>query len=222
MITIDIYSEICYNNYVWGNSIPIAENDERICEMQMNEQFTILKSGAEVRSRIRELAAEISADYAGISAESPLLLLCTLSGAVFFSADLVRELTVPCEINFLKVHSYQGIRPAGSPIFDLGENIDVRGRHVLIVEDIVDTGQTMHTVMQNFTDKGAADIRICTMLDKPSRRYPQLKDLVIPDYTGFEIEDLFVIGWGLDYNQKYRLLPDIMVYHPEAENGKEQ
>ena len=187
----------------------------------MNKQFTMLKTNEEVRSRIKELAADISRDYASVIPENPLLLLCTLRGAVFFAADLCRELTVPCEINFLKVHSYQGTRPAGSPIFDLGESIDVRDRHVLIVEDIVDTGQTMDTVMQNFADKGAADIRICTMLDKPSRRYPHLKERVVPDYTGFQIEDLFVVGWGLDYNEKYRLFPDIMVYHPDADDGKD-
>ncbi|MBQ8921422.1 MAG: hypoxanthine phosphoribosyltransferase [Oscillospiraceae bacterium] len=188
----------------------------------MSERFTILKTNEEVSRRIDELAAAISADYCDITEENPLLLLCTLRGAVFFAADLIRKLTVPSEINFLKVHSYQGTRPAGSPIFDLGERIDVRGRYVLVVEDIVDTGQTMDTVIRNFSDKGAADIRICTMLDKPSRRYPQLKETVVPDYIGFEIPDLFVVGWGLDYDEKYRLLPDIMVYHPDAEEGKEQ
>ncbi len=187
----------------------------------MKERFTILKTNAEVRSRITELAAEISRDYQHIQEDNPLLLLCTLRGAVFFSADLVRELTIPCEIDFLKVHSYQGTRPAGSPIFDLGEHIDVRGRHVLIVEDIIDTGHTMNTVMQNFADKGAADIRICTMLDKPSRRDEQLKERIVPNYIGFPIDDLFVVGWGLDYNEKYRLFPDIMVYHPDAGCGKE-
>lgn len=181
------------------------------------ERFTLLKTNAEVQSRIREMASEISRDYAGISAENPLLVLCTLRGAVFFSADLIRQLTIPCEINFLKVQSYQGTRPAGSPIFELGERIDVRGRDVLIVEDIVDTGQTMDTVMHNFSDKGAGSIRIATMLDKPSRRYAHLKNTVIPDYIGFSIPDLFVVGFGLDYNENYRMLPDIMVYHPDAE-----
>ena len=181
------------------------------------ERFTLLKSNAEVQARIHELAAEISRDYAATPEDNPLLVLCTLRGAVFFSADLIRGLTVPCEINFLKVQSYQGTRPAGSPIFELGERIDVRGRDVLVVEDIVDTGQTMDTVMHNFSDKGAHSIRIATMLDKPSRRYEHLKETVIPDYIGFSIPDLFVVGFGLDYNEKYRMLPDIMVYHPDAE-----
>lgn len=184
----------------------------------MKERFTVLKSDTEIRARIKALAAEISEDYRHIiQPENPLLVLCTLRGAVFFAADLVRALTVPCEINFIKVQSYQGTRPAGSPIFELGERIDVRGREVLIVEDIVDTGQTMATVMQNFSDKGAVGIRIASMLDKPSRRYPHLRDKVVPDYIGFEIEDYFVVGWGLDYNEDFRLLPDIMIYNPDAE-----
>ncbi len=183
----------------------------------MKERFTVLKSDAEIRARIKELAADISKDYQHIQPDNPLLVLCTLRGAIFFSADLVRELTIPCEINFIKVQSYQGTRPAGSPIFELGERIDVRGREVLIVEDIVDTGQTMDTVMQNFSDKGAASIRIATMLDKPSRRYQHLVDHVKPDYIGFQIDDYFVVGWGLDYNEDFRLLPDIMIYDPDAE-----
>lgn len=173
---------------------------------------SVLKSNAEIKARIRELAAEISRDYAHIQSESPLLVLCTLRGAVFFAADLVRELTVPVELDFIKVKSYQGTRPVGAPVFEYGETLDVRGREVLIVEDIVDTGQTMDTVMRSFADKGAAGIRIATMLDKPDRRYAHLKDHVLPDYIGFSVPDLFVIGWGLDYNERYRLLPDIMVY----------
>ena len=181
----------------------------------MSDSFTLLKPGQEVRSRIAELGVQISSDYPFLTAESPLLVLCTLRGAVFFASDLIRALTVPAEMDFIKVHSYCGTRPAGSPIFDLGEQIDVSGRHVLVVEDIVDTGQTMATVMQNFADKGAKSIRICTMLDKPSRRTERCKT-VTPDYIGFTIPDLFVIGWGLDFNGKYRLLPDIMVYNPDA------
>ena len=89
----------------------------------MNERFTVLKTDAEIRARIQELAVEISKDYQHIRPENPLLVLCTLRGAIFFSADLVRALTIPCEINFIKVQSYQGTRPAGSPIFELGERI---------------------------------------------------------------------------------------------------
>ena len=182
----------------------------------MNAQKTVLKSNAEITARIKELAAQISEDYKFLTPDNPLLVLCTLRGAVFFAADLTRALQIPCELDFLKVHSYQGDRPAGAPVFDLGEKIDVRGRHLLIVEDIVDTGHTMDTVLRVFKNRGAAGIRICTMLDKPSRRDPQLIETICPDYIGFSIPDAFVIGWGLDYNEKFRLLPDIMVYHPDA------
>lgn len=184
----------------------------------MANTFTVLKTDAEICTRIQELAAEISAKYQYVTEENPLLVLCTLRGAVFFAADLIRALTVPAEIDFIKVHSYVGTRPMGSPIFDLGEHIAVKGRHVLIVEDIVDTGQTMATVMQNFADKGAESIQICTMLDKPSRRLETCKN-VAPAFIAFTIPDLFVVGWGLDYNDKYRLLPDIMEYHPDSEEG---
>lgn len=183
----------------------------------MTDRFTLLHTNEEVRLRIHALAEQISSDYAFLSEDSPLLVLCTLRGAVFFASDLVRELSVPCELDFIKVHCYQGTRPSGSPIFDLGEQINVRGRHVLIVEDIVDTGRTMDTVMRNFSDKGAVDIRICTMLDKKEARDPDLADQVVPHYVGFPVEKLFVVGWGLDCDNKFRLLPDIMVYHPEAD-----
>ena len=185
----------------------------------MNEQFSILKTGDEVKARIQEMAGEINRDYAGITEEQPLLVLCTLRGAVFFASDLVRAVSIPCELDFIKIKSYQGTRPAGSPIFELGEQINVSGRNVLIVEDIVDTGQTMDTVMHNFADKGAKSIRIAAMLDKPSRRLPHLVGKVEADYVGFSIPDEFVIGWGLDYNEQFRMLPDIMIYHPEHEES---
>ena len=182
--------------------------------MTMDQQFTVLKSNEDVQKRIRELAEIIDKDYWEISAEQPLLVLCTLRGAVFFAADLARALHIPCELDFIKIRSYEGTRPAGAPVFELGEQIQVRGRDVLIVEDIVDTGQTMDAVLRNFNDKGAKSIRIAAMLDKPSRRYPHLRETVKPDYIGFSIPDEFVIGWGLDYNGRYRLLPDIAIYHP--------
>lgn len=173
---------------------------------------SVLKTDAEVKARICALAKEISHDYRHVTAENPLLVLCTLRGAVFFAADLVRQLTVPAELDFIKVKSYQGTRPAGAPVFEYGDSISVQGREVLIVEDIVDTGQTMDAVLDCFSEKGALRLRIATMLDKPERRLLHLKERVIPDYVGFSVPDLFVIGWGLDYNDRFRMLPDIMVY----------
>lgn len=178
----------------------------------MEHQMTKLFDHDEITKRISEMAAQITEDYRGkVTEENPALILCTLRGAVFFSADLVRQIKIPCELDFVKVHSYCGTRPADVPVFDLGESINVAGRHVLIVEDIVDTGHTMDTMLKRFSGQNAASVRVCTLLDKPSRREVPG---IIPDYTGFSIDDLFVIGWGLDYNEKYRLLRDIMVYHP--------
>ena len=177
----------------------------------MKTSFHMMYSQKEVENRIRELAAQISSDYQNVTEDDPLLALCTLRGAVFFFTDLVRALSVPCEVDFLKVHSYtEGTRPVGAPVFDLGEDIVLKNRHVLIVEDIVDTGATMDTMLRLFREKGAADIRICTLLDKPVRRRSEFRETVKPDYIGFRIPDLFVIGWGLDYADRYRLLKDIM------------
>lgn len=184
----------------------------------MAQAFSTLIPNDKIRSRITELAAEISADYSSSTEEHPVLLLCTLRGAAFFAADLVRALTIPCELDFIKVHSYfDDVNPAGIPVFELGREISVAGRDVLIIEDIVDTGQTMDLVKRHYTEHGANSVKIASLLNKPSRRLPGLKNMVDPDYSGFEIPDLFVVGWGLDFNEKYRLLPDVMVYDPKAE-----
>lgn len=175
----------------------------------MDNERKVLYSDAEVRARIAELGAQISKDYADVTEQEPLLALCTLRGAVFFYADLVRALEIPCEIDFLKVHSYDGDRPAGAPVFDLGEEIEVKGRDVLIVEDIVDTGATLEAILDLFEQKGAKSIRICTLLNKNERRLPHLKPRIAPEYIGFDVPDYFVVGWGLDYNDRYRLLKDI-------------
>jgi len=218
-IRIDIYTHKWYNynkdmmrSYV-RSRLRIADDTEG-CERDMSGSLSGLIPGGEVKSRIRAMAAEISQDYADlVSEENPLLLLCTLRGAVFFAADLVRCLTIPARLDFIKVHSYEGTRAAGMPVFDLGEGIDTAGKQVLILEDIVDTGRTMEAVLAHYRAQGAAGIRICTMLDKKERRLPECQQIQ-PEYIGFDIPDLFVVGWGLDYNDRFRLLPDIMVYDP--------
>lgn len=175
------------------------------------KRLNVLISNQEVKKRITEMSNEISTYYAElVREEKPLLLLCTLRGAVFFAADLVRQLQIPCEMDFVKIHSYSGTRPEGTPVFDLGEHIQVAGRQVLIVEDIVDTGHTMEAMLERMA--AAEGLQIATLLDKPSRR--EVTDIT-PKFTGFSIADLFVVGWGLDYNEQFRLLPDIMVYDPE-------
>lgn len=190
----------------------MSENYRQL--LKPEESLSMLYPRAEIEARITELAAEISSDYKDIATrDNPLLLLCTLRGAVFFAADLIRQITVPCEMDFLKLRSYVGVRPVGSPIFDLGEDINVEDRNVLIVEDIVDTGRTMETVIANFRDKGAGSIDICTLLDKPKARHADVQ--LTLKYIGFTTEPLFVVGWGLDCNDRFRTLGDIMVYHNE-------
>ncbi len=175
----------------------------------MAEKLNLLIPEAEVRAAIARLGTEISRDFSDITEENPLLCLCTLRGAVYFACELTRVLTIPIRLDFIKLCSYSGTRPAGAPLFELGENLDLNGRDVLILEDIVDTGQTIDTVLRTFERRGARRLRVCALLDKPSRRDPRFAH-VKPDYTGFEIEDLFVVGWGLDYNDRYRTLTDIM------------
>lgn len=182
----------------------------------MADRFTVLRTNAELRARIAELAGEISKDYEGrVTEEHPLLLLCTLRGAVFFAADLARCLTVPAELNFIKVHTYVGMESKLEPAFELGENIPVAGQQVLILEDIVDTGRTMDCVVRHYYESGAESVEICTMLDKHKAR-AEGYEKVVPKYTGFKIENLFVVGFGLDYDEKFRLLPDVCVYHPDS------
>lgn len=152
----------------------------------------------EIGRRVKELAEEISRDY-----ESPLML-GILNGAFIFMADLVREMKIPVEIEFVRVKSYRGVNTTGK-VEILMDVSDVKDKDVLIVEDIVDTGITMNFLVKRVMKRGASSVKVCTLLDKPSRRIVD----VIPDYVGFTIPDYFVVGYGLDYNGMYRELPEI-------------
>jgi hypoxanthine phosphoribosyltransferase len=155
-----------------------------------------------LRTRVSELGAEISADYAGRTGD--LLLICILKGGVMFLTDLMRCLSVPHEIDFLAVSSYgRGARAsAGNVRIDMDLSAQVGGKHILIVEDIIDSGHTLRFVMDVLEARKPASIGLCTLLDKPSRRA-----VSIPvTYTGFQIPDKFVFGYGLDLDEKYRNL----------------
>ncbi len=159
-----------------------------------------------LQARVAALGAEISRDYADCS---NLLLLCILKGGIMFLADLTRHISVPHEIDFLAVSSYgRGVRSSSGNVridMDLSENIT--GRHILIIEDIVDSGHTLRFVMDVLQTRQPASIKLCTLLDKASMR-----SVEIPvDYRGFEIENKFVFGYGLDLDEKYRNLPFIGV-----------
>ena len=160
----------------------------------------ILVQPDELQHRIRQLGEEISRDYAG----HELLLIGVLKGAVFFLADLMRQIEVPCEVDFMAVSSY-GSSTDSSGVVRILKDLDapLEGRHVLIVEDIVDSGLTLQYLMRTLQTRGPASLAVCALLTKPERR----KAEVPARYVGFEIPDKFAIGYGLDYAERYRNLP---------------
>ncbi len=169
----------------------------------------VLIDEAELKRRIEELGETIRTDYAGAD---DLFLICVLKGAYIFLADLSRALARPHQVDFMGVSSYGGgTKSSGAVqiIMDLKE--DIGGRHVLIIEDIIDSGRTLAYMQRNLAARRPASLRICTLLNKPSRR-----EVEVPvDYIGFDIPDEFVVGYGLDYDQLYRNLPYIAVLKPQ-------
>jgi hypoxanthine phosphoribosyltransferase len=163
----------------------------------------------ELEARVAELARQISADYEG----RELLLVGVLKGAVFFMADLARQLAVPCALDFMAVSSY-GSSTDSSGVVRILKDLDteIEGRHVLIVEDIIDSGLTLSYLLKNLRSRKPASLEICALLTKPARRRTQ----ITCRYVGFEIPDEFVVGYGLDYAEHYRALRFIGVLTPEA------
>ena len=164
----------------------------------------ILFSQDQLKERIAQLGREISADYKG---KEPLFV-GILRGCIMFYADLMREISIDCHMDFMCLSSYCGTSSTGEvrTMLDLRESI--KGRHIVVVEDIVDTGLTLDYLLKNLKHRGAASIEICCLLDKPANR----KVDIHPKYVGFQIENEFVIGYGLDYNELYRNLPYIGVF----------
>ncbi|MGA7616874.1 MAG: hypoxanthine phosphoribosyltransferase, partial [Thermoanaerobaculia bacterium] len=166
--------------------------------------FRTLIPRQEIDKRTRELGELISADLAG----HEIIALCVLKGGVFFACDLVRAMSVDVALDFIQVSSYGDRKSSSGVVTILKEpQLDMRGKAVLIVEDIIDSGLSMREVYKYIEGRGAAVVRVATCLDKPaSRRVP-----FVPDYVGFTIEPHFVVGYGLDYGEKYRNLHDIMI-----------
>ena len=159
---------------------------------------------AEIESTVKKLAAAVTADY---KSKNPLLL-GILKGSFMFMADLVRHLDFPLEIEFVRLSSYgSGQQTSGKVKMVQGLKLDIRGRHALVVEDIVDTGNTTAFLMEYLKKKNPASLRLCALTDKPSRRRVPVQI----DYTGLTVPDKFLIGYGLDCDEKYRNLPDICV-----------
>lgn len=169
----------------------------------------ILLTKEQISGRIKEMGEQISADYAG----KDILMIGVLRGAVIFMADLARAITVPVALDFMAVSSY-GSSTTSSGVVRILKDLDeaVQGKHVLVVEDIVDTGLTLNYLLDNLKSREPASIRLCTLLNKPERRKAQ----VSIDYNGFNIPDEFVVGYGLDFAEKYRNLPFIGILKPEV------
>ena len=177
----------------------------------------ILISGEEIDRITTRLAKEIDRDYSG--EDKRLILLCILKGSIVFMGDLMKKITVPVEIDCMKVSSYgAGTVTTGTVNIHLDlMRPDLDKCDLLIIEDIVDSGVTLSYLTKYLLGKGAKSVRTCTMLDKPSRR----KVDFVPDYCGTEIPDEFVIGYGLDYDEKYRALPYVGILRPEVYGGEE-
>ncbi|MTI85978.1 MAG: hypoxanthine phosphoribosyltransferase [Firmicutes bacterium] len=168
----------------------------------------ILLTEEEITAKVLQLGQTISTDYAN----KELLMVGILKGAMIFMADLVRSVTIPVEFDFMAVSSY-GSSSQSSGVVRILKDLEqsIEGRHVLLVEDIVDTGLTLKYLLENLQTREPASLKTCTLLDKPERRQAE----VTVNYNGFTIPDEFVVGYGLDYNEKYRNLKDILVLRPE-------
>ena len=168
----------------------------------------VLIDAERLQRRIVELGEEISADYEG----RDLLLVGVLKGAVFFMADLMRGLSIPCEIDFMAISSYGASTDSSGVVRILKDlDINIEGRHVLVVEDIIDSGLTLSYLLRNLESREPASLEICALLTKPDRR-----EIDVPvRYIGFEIPNKFVIGYGLDFAERYRNLPYVGVLHPD-------
>lgn len=174
------------------------------------DKISVLISSEETEARIKVLADKINEDFVGQSVH----LIGILKGSVFFMCELAKHLTIPTTMDFISCHSYQGTTSTGTLSFTKKPEHPLTGRNVILVEDIVDTGNTLSVLLPMLWELKPATLKLATLLDKPSRRlHPEIKI----DYLGFTIDDLFVVGYGLDYDQQYRSLPFIGVVEPDTE-----
>lgn len=170
----------------------------------------VLYTRDEIARRLRELAGEIRRDYAALP---PPILIGVLKGSVFFLTDLARELAMPLRLDFLSISSFSPAPDSGRVRIEKDLDLDLRGEHALLVEDIVDTGFTLRYLLETLAARQPASLRVCTLLDKSSRRL-----IPVPvHYRGFEIPDRFVVGYGLDYRQMHRNLPELGILRRDEE-----
>ncbi|KAG9458767.1 hypothetical protein H6P81_003275 [Aristolochia fimbriata] len=180
----------------------------------------ILWTEADIAARVSELAAQISDDFREHTPSSPLILVGVATGAFLFFADIVRKINLPLTVDFIRVGSYGcGTQSTGAPRISCDINTDVKGKHVVLVEDIVDTGHTLSCLIAHLESKGAGSVSVCAFLDKPTRRKVHFQ--LVGDgklYSGFECPDHFVVGYGMDFAELYRNLPYVGVLKPEHYN----
>lgn len=180
-----------------------------------NDIERVLLTEAQLQKRVREMAAEISRDYAD---KNPTMV-CILKGAIMFYTDLLRNMPIPLSMDFMAVSSY-GNKTKSSGEVEIRKDLStsIEGKHVIIVEDIVDSGFTLSYLKRMLDSRGAKSIKLATLLDKPARRAPGIT--LKSDYSGFVVGDEFVVGYGLDYAERYRNLPYIGILKPEVYSGK--
>lgn len=179
----------------------------------MKELAEVLLTPEEIARRVQELGAEITQDYQG----KELMVIGILKGALPFMADLIRQIKVPLRYDLMAVTSYgASTRTSGAVQILKDIEMELEGQHVLVVEDIIDTGLTLKYLLRNLQTRNPASLKVCTLLDKPSRREVE----ITPEYNGFVIPDHFVVGYGLDYAERFRELPMIGILKPEVYTGK--
>ena len=175
----------------------------------MEKYVKVLLTEEQIQSKVKELAAQIKADYA----DKDPVFVGVLKGVVVFFADMIRQMDFPCQLDFMWISSYAGSNSSGMKLVrDVSANLE--GRHVVILEDIFDTGNSLEFTYQHLLAKNPASLKVCTFLDKPERRRAGVT--VKPDYTGYVVPNEFVVGYGLDYNEHYRNLPYLGILMPEA------
>ena len=170
----------------------------------------ILLTEEDIQNRICELGKILTEDYAG---KNPVVI-GVMKGVVVFYADMIRQIKTPCQLDFMWISSYAGANSTGTMQVRQDLKTDIKGRHVLILEDIFDTGNSLDFTVKHLMSREPASLKICTLLDKPERRKPGIT--LQADYTGFTIPNAFVVGYGLDYNEKYRNLPYVGILKPEV------
>ena len=170
----------------------------------------ILITADQIQNRIKELGEELTRDYA----DKAPVFVGVLKGVVVFYSDMIRAFDAPCQLDFMWVSSYAGTQSTGNMVVRHDVTADLKGRHVVILEDILDTGRSLKFVYEHLLAKGAASVKICTLLDKPEGRLPESQ--IDADYVGFTIPNAFVVGYGLDYNEKYRNLPYVGILKPSV------